>query len=1044
MGLPEPLFSKGSTVQRINQPESVGQVIDLRWDSQAESWTCIVQFGTQRRAVPETLLQQLVIVETPWDAMRAGQLAGADHFSFTLTFHRLKNPPARIAHSLATARTLFYPHQFKPLLKFLDNPGKRLLIADDVGLGKTIEAGYVLREIQAHNPVERVLIVVPARLAPKWKRELQSRFDEGFEIIKGADLIRQMDLLRRGREPDPFHWIISYESARSDAVREAIENTGLPIDVLIADESHRLRNPETMQHKVGAALCSSAADAVIFLSATPVQNKLEDLWNLLRLLSPDEFAHWEIFEQQMKANRYLLLAQRALAQMPTNFGLAQDALVSFSRQRSAASEGESSFLKSILRRLSTGTADRREIVELQADIGRLSPIGHILCRTRKVDALTDRSLREAMWKRITLSTEERDIYENVEDLCRRSWRGADDSWGFTMSLIMAYRVTASCIPVAMDYFRTKLSGAGGGTFEELVEEGQIGDGTESVKDLSAWSGPTRKYLQTLVDLYPEEPLHDSKFEELRSSLYYIWQEDHRQKRRMRKIVVFSFFRRTLEYLSRQLSSDGIANKMIHGLIPVAERESAIDEFLNSPDFNVLLTSEVGGEGLDLQKASVIINYDLPWNPMVVEQRIGRIDRIGQEAEKIIILNLVVADSIEERVLQRLFEKIRIFENSIGEMDEILGDEVEKLTLQALRGGLSEEQLQRVIAEKGDALQRRVHEAHDVLSRVDALLAADQALIDEINAVINERQIPAEREMLRFFNRFLADHYVGCQISSDAVQRVVEADLRQIQARFEVQANSLGPEAASFSRKIAGGPIPLTIAREAGYIHPRAEVIHLLHPLTRFALAEIDRQADRQIAAFAVAVRDADLPPGDYAFLVVAMHISSIMPSTRMVMIIVDRRGEGVWSDPEQTTPVLIRMLEIGEDLEMDSPQSDEVENLKERLLVAFEELRAGWDARERLIDDARREQQFATRQATLRFLVGKAEDRLNSLVVKGAGDFAVRMARARVEKARRELQAFLENPPSREYGGMEYEEIAVGFLRVGGRRTKTQRHPVGN
>src|SRR5438046_10646813 len=111
--------------------------------------------------------------------------------------------------------------------------------------------------------------------------------------------------------------------------------------------------------------------------------------------------------------------------------------------------------------------------------------------------------------------------------------------------------------------------------------------------------------------------------------------------------------------------------------PVDERSRVIDEFLEQKDVSLLLTSEVGGEGIDLQAASVLFNYDLPWNPMVVEQRIGRIDRIGQQAKRLVILNFVVESSIEERVLARLLTKIEIFKESIGEPDPIIGEEIER-------------------------------------------------------------------------------------------------------------------------------------------------------------------------------------------------------------------------------------------------------------------------------------------------------------------------------------------------------------------------------
>ncbi len=201
MGTSSPEFSPGDLVQRVNQPESVGVVREARWDEQAESWNYLVQFGAQLKALPQEALQKVRLVATPWDALKERSFSGITHFVFTLTYHRLRRPPTRIANSFATARTEFYPHQFKPLLKFLDHPAKRLLIADDVGLGKTIEAGYILRELEAQQVVEKVLILVPARLLPKWKRELQTRFEETFEVVRGSDLRGLADRLLKGQEP---------------------------------------------------------------------------------------------------------------------------------------------------------------------------------------------------------------------------------------------------------------------------------------------------------------------------------------------------------------------------------------------------------------------------------------------------------------------------------------------------------------------------------------------------------------------------------------------------------------------------------------------------------------------------------------------------------------------------------------------------------------------------------------------------------------------------------------------------------------------------
>jgi superfamily II DNA or RNA helicase len=1020
-------FRPGDLVQRTNQPEAIGVVREARWDSQTERWNYLVQFGAANRAVPEDAIQKLVTVQTPWDALRQGQLSGIDHFIFTLTFHRLQNPPARIARSFATARTLFYPHQFKPLLKFLDNPGKRLLIADDVGLGKTIEAGYILRELEAHEPIERVLIVVPARLLHKWKRELQTRFQEYFDIVKGGDIIRQTERIRQGRDLEPFRWIVSYESVRPEEVRIAIEETQFPIDVLVADEAHRMRNPETLQHKVGATLCRISADTAIFLSATPVQNKLEDLWHLLRLLSEEEFAEWYVFREQMEANRYLLAAQRSLA--TRDFERAEHSLNAFVESQSGRAASGGTFLRSVVERARTPTIDRREMVELQADIGRLSPTGHILCRTRKSEALTRRPERAASWKRVPLTEEEREIYDSIEGYCRATWPGVSESWGFQMSLMMAYRMTASCMPAAMSYFAEKLSATEVSIWSEEIEEQEEHEEKAHEKGV-LWTGAPRQSFLDLVSLYNRLVKQDSKLTELINALTTIWSEDALAQRPRRKVVIFSFFRRTLEYLRRQLSEQDIHNRMIHGGIAVDDREAAIDDFLESPTIQVLLTSEVGGEGLDLQQASVVINYDLPWNPMIVEQRVGRVDRIGQDAERIVILNLIIEESIEERVLRRLLDKIEIFRGSIGEMDDIIGEQIERITAAALRGELSGDELDRIVEEQGNAIARRIQEARTLLTKVDGLLAADQALIDEINSVVGERQIPAEPELLKFLNRVFEKRVSGCQLPQSTVHGVVEVDLRRLARALEEHASGLGADALAFARKLGTGAVHLTLSREAGYTHPRVELIHGQHPLTRYAVAEVARDVQQRQAAFAIKLLTQKLPAGDYGFLVASILIRSHRPSTKLVAIFVSRDGEQVWWDPDETTPVVIQMLESGRDLEVQPLSDDESTALQSRLMFGLQSLKSEWEARESRLDQARREQQLASRRATLEFLANRATDRLNGLVQKGAAPFAVRMAEARVVKTRRELKAFVSAPPFGPWGGIEYEEVAVGLLRV--------------
>lgn len=1029
----QPEFELGETVQQKNQPEIIGVVRDRRWNEQAESWDYSVQFGARSKLVPGEQLQRLQLLVSPWEALESQTFSGIQHFIFTLTFHRLRRPPTRIANSFATSRTQFYPHQFKPLLKFLDNPSNRLLIADDVGLGKTIEAGYIMRELEARQVVDHVLVVVPARLKSKWKRELRDRFEEHFDEVKASDLMKLADRIRQGREPDPFRWIVSYESARPDEIRKALEETRPVIDVMIADEAHRMRNPESLQHKIGSTLCK-CADTVLFLSATPVQNRMEDLWHLLRLLSPEEFSSWTIFADQMQANSFLLRAQKALRQRPTDVNEARQNLQRFLDAMGDRLVG-AELLASMQERLSAPRLERRDLVELEADIGALSPIGHILSRTRKVEALPNRAHREATWKSVSLSPSERQIYDNVENLCRLAWMGGGSSWGFQMALIMAYRITASCIPAAMAYFADRLKVQSRELpISQVDEEGATEDVRKesSPQNGSEFDTATRQGLAEIVDSYRALSLVDSKLQSLTDLLSEIWRADDAAGRDHRKVVVFSFFRRTLEYLARSLETRQIRNRMIHGLINVDDRESAIDDFLLRKDISVLLTSEVGGEGIDLQRASIVVNYDLPWNPMVVEQRIGRVDRIGQEADKILVYNLIVADSIEERILQRLLQKLGIFRETIGEIEPIIGEQIEKLGAAALSGEFTSTELERKVEDAAKALEQQMKQAREVLSHVDDLLAADQNLIDEISAVTQEHQIPSESDLLLFLNTFLAKRFAGCQIPGTAAGAVVKVDLRGgLSGDLEREAPNLGLDVGVFARRIAGGPIDLTLSREVGYRHSRCELLNLRHPLVRFAVGQSEGAGDTTSTAFSLRLKKSKvLAAGTYGFLIASVELKGSRPTTRLAAVFASLDSGEVTHDQEKTTPAILELLQEGEDVAASRLTSMQVSRLKLQLTGGLNVVTKEWNVREEQLDVVRRQLRSAAVLGALDLKVKRAQEGLATLRSQEASPFAIRMAEAKLEKATRESDGAKSVQPKSSWGGLETEEIALGILSV--------------
>ena len=1035
----EPLFERNAVVQRVNQPESVGVILGSFWDDQTETWTYRVQFGNTINALPESSLRTLDQASDPWEKMQKRSFSGVEHFRNLITFHKLISPTARVAYAYSTARTLFFPHQFKPLLKFLNNSGKGILIADDVGLGKTIEAGYILRELQARQELERVIVLVPARLGIKWKREMQLRFEEDFEIVKGSDLIDFSRKIETGKEVMPFKWIVSYEGARSERVREAIENAQPNIDFLIVDEAHRLRNTETSQYKLGRILCD-LADTSIFLTATPVQNRLEDLWNLLRLLSPDEFPDWEIFLQQVRANRLILECQQSLSKRPADVKKVKEILGNTNIVKGLGAPVSEIFLQSILNRLDDNNHSTEDLAELSSDVSQLNILGHMISRTRKSEAMPNCARREAMWTKVKFSHPEQSIYESVENLCRTNPNeNSASSWGFRMATMMAYRATASCIPAAIEYFSEKLASKEKEYKRNLdyyFESGELASEIEFVsedseKDVSNWFEKKRDFLSELIDYWQINGGIDTKLTMLTDAIEKIWKEDNERGLPNRKIVIFSFFRKTLEYLRKSLSEDGIKLQLIYGPVKLKDREKAIEDFLSNDEVNILLTSEVGGEGIDLQKASVLFNYDLPWNPMVVEQRIGRLDRIGQTAEKILIVNLVVNESIEERILQRLLNKIGIFESTIGEIDPIIGDQIEDLTRKALSGVLSPEQLEDELKKEERAIANRTVEAKQVRTQANNLFTSDQSLLDEISALTGERQIPKDADLLVFVNKFLADRYPSYQITNDSLNRVVSVNFSPKLGLDMEKAFKLGNDVSSFGRKISSGSVSLTISREVGYRHTNANLIHIKHPLIRFILSELEGKFGNETFCLAVPSSSV-LEPGFYAFAINMIEIRGDQTRNKLAIAVTDITKDRIWLEKSETNTILSEMLDQGKSIADNLFPSMDFKNLENRLLKGLSKLRKEIDDREHSFAQARTEQRKAISIRLAQMKLEKTKLRLHNLMNSDAKPFAVKMGESKVLKAQEGLDLILKSYEETAPVGVEsWTDIAVGLLKVG-------------
>ena len=1027
-------FGVGQVVRRRNAPDSVGVIRTRRFNEQTEEWLYEVQFGTGVRFVPGDDIEELPEQRNMFQDLADGRVEGAAVLRRLLTFERLRRPPTRIAASFGTARANLLPYQFKPLLKFLENRNRRLLIADDVGLGKTIEAGYILREFRAQHPVDRVLIVVPARLRTKWQAELSRRFDESFEIVRAQDIrLRLFDHLRRNQELRDFAWITSYEAIRQEDLRESFRALQPSIDLVVLDEAHRVRNKDTLQHRIARSL-GNCADAMIFLTATPVQTSRENLFQLLSILEPESFKDIDVFERQLDANKPVVKALAALRVNPPDRRAAIRELNRLADDDLTQKATQGRFFQAILDRLSsTKEPSRRTLVEVQRDVSELGFLAQVLSRTRKVEVMIGRPERKPQAVRVSLSPEEQNVYWAVAAAAQLI-TPATSNWGATMAVLMALRYTASCIPAALQYFRSRLYKAAAVVNEvREVTEDESGwrDSPAPKKNETQGTQAVWGEISTRLEAALSGVPVDSKFEKFREALDGIWKDDRCAGRRLRKVVVFAFFKPTLRYLSNRLTEQNVIHRLITGDVSISERENRIDEFLSDPGILVLLSSEVGSEGLDLQEASVVVNYDLPWNPMVVEQRIGRVDRIGQRSPAIAIINLILEGTVEDTILNRLYERIGLFRETIGEIEPILGRQVEKLALSALRGELNQKEQSRRAEQAADAFHTGQSVARHLQQEVDQLIAGDQAFLDEVEALLGEHRIPGVTELHQFLVDFLHDSYHGSYFPQTSLHKVSEIKLSKQVASDLLQHLGTTPDARRFSTKIEEGRLHGTFNTEIHLRHPKSELFSIHHPLVRFALEEMSRKQETLHRAFRVQIPAHDrLATGDYLVQVLQYELGGVRPRNEMRSI--------VWSldhqkslDDETAQRFFVGLLEDAETLEAPSGFEGHVcMAAAERLRDHADKVYATLKTTETDLNAVRAERQRATQEVTLHSKVRAAQRAVENLKRTARSEFPIRMASARLKNAQQRLDFFLDESSPSTQARIEESEVAVIHVRV--------------
>ncbi len=674
-----------------------------------------VAFPHRTSVLPERSLSDAA--KSPGEKLLAEEFEDVEYFDLrTRAVHIKTAYTFEDLVSLSNARVELKPHQVFVAHRVVQHPKPRFLLADEVGLGKTIEAGMILKELRARGLVERVLALVPANLVNQWQRELRSKFNEDF-VPYDSMTLRYLER----EHPDENPWalnqriITSLQLARREPTREQLAE--VKWDAVIIDEAHhlrrylegvdergRLRIRNTQTYLVGE-IASGNADSLLFLTATPLQLTSYELFSLLALLDPSLFPSFSDFEQ------FRLFALRRINE-------------AHSILQAHPSPDEYHHLRVIWEELRKLLSDVPEIPPLsqmdetarlncQNILRDLHQISKVMIRNRRRE-IGGFPPRTAHVIPVDLTPEEMALYEAVTDYVGRGYRAAkhaqDVIAGFLMVTFQKILTSSTrALLAALERRRAKLRGddfdaelaqilagdriAGEGLAEVLVTDGEGGE-WESQEfsqiltraEVSAQREIVGAELRTLDGLIAsiKSLNQDSKAIQLVKAIRRILESDPQEK-----VLIFSQFLETQRYLKWILEQEGFTVQTFSGNMSAREKDEAVERFRENSQ--ILISTEAGGEGRNFQFCHIMFNYDLPWNPMRIEQRIGRVDRIGQR-RSVQIYNFAATGTIEERILQVLQQRIRLFEETIGSLDPILGEferDLERLIMET-RADLSRE------------------------------------------------------------------------------------------------------------------------------------------------------------------------------------------------------------------------------------------------------------------------------------------------------------------------------------------------------------------
>ena len=821
-----------------------------------------VNWGEYSNEALETELIADCDISNPYERCANGMFGTFSEFAQKNTSFKIRSSNNSSISSLKASKTLFRAYQFKPLLKFLNSPTRRMLVADEVGLGKTIEAGHIMLELKARRELRNALIICPKSLQFKWREELIEKFGLAFKIYDRAkDLISDLE-----NNDGRVRAILNYEKIRARSPKkeddknsstkraqnlvEYLSESDKKFSLVLCDEAHKMRNRETQTFK-GVDIVVGRAESAVFLTATPIMISTENLFNLLNLLDSSRYFNYQIFNARLQENRPFVEAISAVnknlplpviadrlsnSEIQTSFSNSDDEEIytrTISVNKAFASDP---IYAEIIERLHS-VDNRENRARLQYLLNAMSVMNNIFSRTRKREVTTDMSQaeRKPHLQKVVLTANEQLEFDNVieqyieDNSYTDEWGEEILSQGGSLGLVQKKRQIASSV---YGYLNS----------EDSLDKG--------IDEFAAFEDAK---VDKLIEIIEEVFKHGTK-----------------------KIVVFALFRRTLKYLQIRLQKRGYGSLIIHG--QVDNRAEILERFKNNSNNHILLSSEVGSEGLDMQFCNSMVNYNLPWNPMVVEQRIGRIDRFGQKSPVVNIYNLVVAGSIQEDIYIRLLERIGIFKGTIGDMEAILDapitagakvtiqDVYNKLERELFTSKLTDEEKKRKIDEICQAFENEKEIIRHLEEGMTDTLTNDAYFQNEIQRILHYNAYVTENELKNYVESVIDKHLTTCNliaIEKDVYEIQVPLSNPKIFSDFLLRNQTEGEENEIAFRRFRHSleemeHIYVTFSQEKAYENRSLLFLNIYHPIIQACLKYSLSSEDSTKTSFCYSLKADDI------------------------------------------------------------------------------------------------------------------------------------------------------------------------------------------